>query len=226
MSVGVNVLLLCIDINPYFIAVFVGNIPRDSQAEDLIQYFNNYGTVTDYKPIEEKSCYLRKSVLLSFINSKHAENVYRQYNHYFEGSLLSVHQMNVMPLQFEKDASILTIKYHSPCKECTNVTHWYWLRWNFFSSVLVLTCDEIYHVVSQYVVNAYSIRFDAYDDRANLIMSYRKKGRKDPLESLQKIEFINDEAVLFVGEYGTNSSFFLDRYYRRQIVHHCLSSAK
>ncbi|XP_055616631.1 uncharacterized protein LOC129762421 [Toxorhynchites rutilus septentrionalis] len=157
--------------------LFVGNIPRDSQAEDLIQYFNNYGTVIDYKPIEEKSCYLRKSVFLSFIDAKHAENAYRQLNHYFEGSLLCIHRMDAVPLQFEKDASVLSVKFHSP----------------------FLTCDEIYHVLSQNVVVTYGMRFDAYDERANLIVVYQRKGRRDPLESIRNIKFINDEAVLFVG---------------------------
>lgn len=96
--------------------MFVGNIPRDTQADDIIDYFNNFGKVIDYKPIEKKSCYLRKSVILSFENSKHAENAYTHNGHFFEGSQLDVHLMDVPPLQFEPNALVLTAKFHSPCK--------------------------------------------------------------------------------------------------------------
>lgn len=156
--------------------LFVGNIPRDTQADDIIDYFNNFGNVIDYKPIEKKSCYLRKSVILSFENSKHAENAYTQYGHYFEGSQLDVHLMDMPPLQFKPNALVLTVKFHSP----------------------FLTVDEIRNMVRQHVQVLYTLRFDAYDDRANVFISYTLKGGKKPFEELSQINKINGEPVLFV----------------------------
>lgn len=156
--------------------LFVGNIPRDTNAEDIIDYFNNFGKVIDYKPIEKKSCYLRKSVILSFENSKHAENAYTRYGHYFEGSQLDVHLMDMPPYHFEPRALVLTAKFHSP----------------------FLTVDEIRNAVRKHVMILYTLRFDAYDDRANLVIRYTPKKSEESFKEVQQISKINDEAVLFV----------------------------
>lgn len=156
--------------------LFVGNIPRDTQADDIIDYFNNFGKVIDYKPIEKKSCYLRKSVILSFENSKHAENAYTRYGHFFEGSQLDVHLMDMPPLQFEPSALVMTVKFHSP----------------------FLTVDEIRNAVRKHVFILYTLRFDAYDDRANVVIRYTPKKDGDAFEEISKITTINDEPVLFI----------------------------
>lgn len=103
-----------------FTPVFIGNIPRDTQAEDVIDFFNNFGSVIDYAPIEKKSCYLRKSAILSFVNSKHAQNAYVQQPHHLEGSLLDVHLMDSPPHQFPLPINLLTVKFHSPCKRTSH----------------------------------------------------------------------------------------------------------
>ncbi|XP_055524070.1 uncharacterized protein LOC129717864 [Wyeomyia smithii] len=156
--------------------LFVGNIPRDAMAEDVIDYFNNFGKVVDYAPIDKKSCYLRKSAILSFINSKHAQNAY-QLNHFFEGSLLDVHLMDSPPWHFLPDVGIITVKFHSP----------------------FLTNDEIRQAFRDRVksANFRFLRFDAYDDRVNLVVKYTQTDRK-VFNSLVQIEQINHEAVLIV----------------------------
>lgn len=180
--------------------MFVGNIPRDTQADDIIDYFNNFGNVIDYKPIEKKSCYLRKSVILSFENSKHAENAYTHNGHFFEGSQLDVHLMDMPPLQFEPNALVITAKFHSPCKFPPHPK----IPLKHFSTKkqisTVLTVDEIRNAVRVHVMVLYTLRFDAYDDRANVVIKYSPKRGETTLEELFQLTQINDEPVLFVGK--------------------------
>ncbi|XP_053687984.1 uncharacterized protein LOC128737373 isoform X2 [Sabethes cyaneus] len=156
--------------------LFVGNIPRDATAEDVIDYFNNFGKVVDYAPIEKKSCYLRKSAILSFINSNHAQNAY-QLNHFFEGSLLELHPMDSPPWDYLPDVGIITVKSHSP----------------------FLTNDEVRQAFRKRVRSAQFrfLRFDAFDDRANLIVKYTRSNR-NVFDVLASINTISDEAVLIV----------------------------
>ncbi|XP_058837329.1 uncharacterized protein LOC131693485 [Topomyia yanbarensis] len=155
--------------------VFVGNIPRDTSAEDVIDYFSNYGNVIDYSPIEKKSCYLRKSAIISFLNSKHAQNVHCRSNHYFEGSKLKIHSMEYPPYQYRPETQIVTVKSHSP----------------------FLTCDEVQHALSPHLRGMRIMRFDAYDDRANFIVKHIG-GKGSTLEKVFAYQYINDEAILVI----------------------------
>ncbi|KXJ71539.1 hypothetical protein RP20_CCG020323 [Aedes albopictus] len=161
--------------------LFVGNIPRDTLAVDIIDYFNNFGTVIDYSPVEKKSCYLRKSAILSFMNLKHAQNAFCQQPHYLEGSKLNVHIMDCPPFSFpENDVKLMTIKFHSP----------------------FLTDDEIRNRISSAVTVVSDMRFDAFDDRANYVARYKVTQKKYPaFEALFDTQYINDEAVKFFHGY-------------------------
>lgn len=46
----------------------------------------------------------------------------------------------------------------------------------------------------------YTLRFDAYDDRANVVIKYHPKRGENALEELSQLTKINDEPVLFVGK--------------------------
>ncbi|XP_062534128.1 uncharacterized protein LOC134203267 [Armigeres subalbatus] len=160
--------------------LFVGNIPRDTLAEDVIAYFNNYGSVIDYSAVEKKSCYLRKSAIISFMNLKHAENAFCQQPHYLEGSKLGVHLMDSPPFNFAKDERVLTVKFHSP----------------------FITDDEIRFELLSVLNIVYDMRFDAFDDRANYVAKYKITKNKYPaFEALLNTEYINNEAVKIVQGY-------------------------
>lgn len=159
--------------------LFIGNIARDTQAEDVIDYFNNFGSVIDYAPIEKKSCYLRKSAILSFVNSKHAQNAYVQQPHHLEGSILDVHLMDCPPQQFSTTSNILTVKFHSP----------------------FLTNDEIRHHMQNFVNVIHHMRFDAFDERANFVVSYKTSKHPEHVKALLNTQYINDEAVKIVQGY-------------------------
>ncbi|XP_058467286.1 uncharacterized protein LOC131440220 [Malaya genurostris] len=156
--------------------LFIGNIPRDAAAEDVIDYFNNFGNVIDYSPIEKKSCYLRKSAIISFSNSDHAQNAYRRVGHFFEGCKLIVHPMEYPPYQYKDETPILTVKSHSP----------------------FLTCDEVFNALAPHLRGMRVMRFDADDDRANFIVKYFETTDEKSLPNLLQLQFINDEAVVIL----------------------------
>lgn len=161
--------------------LFVGNIPRDTLAVDVIDYFNNFGTVIDYSPVEKKSCYLRKSAIISFMNSIHAQNTFCQQPHYLEGSKLNVHIMDCPPFSFpENDVKLITVKFHSP----------------------FITDDEIRNELSTAIHVICDMRFDAFDDRANYVARYKvTKNKYAAFEALLEKQYINDEAVKIVHGY-------------------------
>uniref|UniRef100_A0A0P6J5Q4 RRM domain-containing protein n=1 Tax=Aedes aegypti TaxID=7159 RepID=A0A0P6J5Q4_AEDAE len=155
--------------------LFVGNIPRITLAEDVIAYFNNYGTVIDYSQIEKKSCNLRKSAIVSFVDKKHARNAYCQQPHFLEGSRLSVHLMESPPMVVTpEDCKLLSVKVRSR----------------------FLTDDEIYAELQKSLSVSYAMRFDAFDDRANFLMFYRARKCED--SHLWTMHHINDESVKII----------------------------
>nr|XP_029716377.1 LOW QUALITY PROTEIN: uncharacterized protein LOC109408303 [Aedes albopictus] len=154
--------------------LFVGNIPRITLAEDVIAHFNNFGTVIDYCCIEKKSCNLRKSAIVSFVDKKHARNAYCQEPHFLEGSRLNVHLMEGPPMVAEPPGcKVLTVKIRSR----------------------YLTDDEIREEFVKSVNIVYAMRFDAFDDRSNFLMFYRTKGVPEPFLNLHHI---HDEPVKII----------------------------
>lgn len=180
--------------------MFVGNIPRITLAEDVIAYFNNYGTVIDYSQIEKKSCNLRKSAIVSFVDKKHARNAYCQQPHFLEGSRLSVHLMESPPMVVTpEDCKLLSVKVRSRCKFCWKGLVVHMIQGLNVHVFIVLTDDEIYAELQKSLSVSYAMRFDAFDDRANFLMFYRARKCED--SHLWTVHHINDEPVKIICEY-------------------------
>lgn len=161
--------------------LFVGNIPRVVQTEDVIAYFNNFGTVIDYSQIKKNSCVLRKSAIISFVNANHARNAYCQQPHFLEGSQLGVHIMDASPMSKPtKGCQLITVKVRTK----------------------YLTDDEIRQELQKVVNVAYDIRFDAFNDRANYLMYCRDVKQHGKLsQNCLTIHHINDEPIkIIVGQ--------------------------
>ncbi|XP_062534151.1 uncharacterized protein LOC134203285 isoform X2 [Armigeres subalbatus] len=160
--------------------LFVGNIPRVAQTEDIIAYFNNFGTVIDYSRIEKKSCILRKSAIISFVDKKHARNAYCQQPHYLEGSLLGVHLMDGPPMSKSNRCQLLTVKVRTK----------------------YLTDDEIRDELQKVINIVYDLRFDAFNDRANYVAYYKDLKHKGVTsQNWLTIHHINDEPIKIIPGY-------------------------